>query len=206
MEAACDRSATLPFAPESKAKLDVSLAIQTDSACTSIKVVAASSFGAILMQEGVKPLMKQRLIHQSLKFIEMAYAKGRDEARVGDSASASQIGVLMIVCYVICAGDLLKFDRATIHKTATLTVEGFSSEIFQLPAQLGTELPAEVAKTKTLIVCSVLKLVCLAPGSVNEFILPIVSGLLRSYAVSNPDSEVGCKVLSLQGLEQIAHL
>ena len=169
-------------------------------------MVSASSFGAILMQEDVKPLMKQRLIHESLKYIERAYAKGLEEAGFGQVASATQIGLLMIACYVICAADLLKFDHAALHKFATLAVEGFSSEIFQLPSQLGSKLPDEVTKTKTLIVCAVLKLICLAPASVNGLIITIVSGLLRSYAVANIDSEVGCKVLALQGLEQIAYL
>lgn len=206
VETACERSATLPYAPESICKLDLSLALETRSEWTSVKVVAASSFGAMLMQEGIRPLMKQRLIHACLKYINVVYEKENDEARNAQSVSEPQIGVLMIVSYVICAGDLMKFDKATINKIATIAVEAFSSEIFQLPLQQDIALASDVIKSKALIVCAALKLVCVVPSVVSGFILTLVSGLLRAYAVSNPDSEVGCKVLALQCLEQVAHI
>jgi hypothetical protein len=207
VEISCEGSGRLPHAPESPAKFDLdSITFKTGGACTSVKAVSASSFGTILMQEGIRPLMKQRLTHASLKYINMAYEKEREEAMSGKSVSASQIGVLMVVSYVVCVSDLSNFDRSTIHKIATLVVEGFSSEIFELPAQLCTSLQADITKTRTLIVCALLKLLCLVPASVNGLVMTMVSGLLRSYAVCDPETEVGCKVLALQGLEQIAHL
>lgn len=40
----------------------------------------------------------------------------------------------------------------------------------------------------------------------SGFALSIVTGLLRAYAVSDPVSEVSCKLLALQGLEGVAHM
>jgi hypothetical protein len=203
---ACERSASLPYSSEPLCKLDLSLFFGTTHEWASIKVVAASSFGAMMMQEGIRPLMKQRLLHTCLKYIDKINEKEKDENRSSHTISEPRIGVLLIVSYLICVSDLLKFDKTTIQKIATIAVDGFSSEIFQVPGQLDTGLASDITKSKALVVCAVLKLICVVPSSVNGFILSMVSGLLRAYAVSNADSEVGCKVLALQGLEQIAHM
>jgi hypothetical protein len=41
---------------------------------------------------------------------------------------------------------------------------------------------------------------------VNGFLLTVVSGLLRAYAVSSPSSEVASKLLALQALERMAFI
>jgi hypothetical protein len=37
-------------------------------------------------------------------------------------------------------------------------------------------------------------------------VMEMVSGLLRSYGVSDPNTEIGCKLVTLQALEALAHL
>jgi hypothetical protein len=41
---------------------------------------------------------------------------------------------------------------------------------------------------------------------VSGFLLTVVTGLLRAFAVSDPSSEVSCKLLALQALEGMAHV
>ena len=154
------------------------------------------------MEDEIKPLMKQRLTHASLKYIKMTFDKERSQAQSGEQISALPVGLLLVVCHVICGSDLSKADRATVHMVATLATEGFSSDLFKV----GVKLPGQAVKARMLVICSVLKLICISPTTVNGFVLTLVSGLLRAYAVSDPDSEIGTKLIILQTMEEVAHL
>jgi hypothetical protein len=87
-----------------------------------------------------------------------------------------------------------------------------------------------VSAAKNLVLAAILKLICVAPSSVpvrlfesvyvsflddltlrllkqlNGFLLTLVTGLLRAYAISDPSSEVASKLLALQALEGMAHM
>ena len=204
MEVACEGCAQLPFLsyPENKT-LDFSALFEEDHVQTALKLVSASAYGAILMEDGIKPLMKQRLTYICLKQIKKL---SDGEGELIQSTDSSQIGLLMVVCHVVCASDLSRFDRVTINTLARLLVRGFSSDLFQVSSQFGNKLPAEAAKARTLVICALLKFLCIASTAVNGFVLEMVSGLLRSYAISDPSTEVGCKLITLQALEELAHL
>ncbi len=169
---------------------------------TMLRIIAASAYGAIMMEEGMKPLMKQRLTHICINYIKTLSEKKEENVQ----KSGAQIGRLMITCHLICASDLSKFDRSIIHLLATLVTKGFSTEVFRSSSQFTTNFPAEAAKARTLIVSTILKLLCMAPQAVNGLVLDMVSGLLRAYAVSDPSSDVGCKLITLQALGVLTRL
>jgi len=207
VEVSCEQSAILPCVSDGKDKredrrVNLLSSYKEDSVRNSIQIASASAYGAILLEEDIKPLMKQRLTHACLKYIKQTFEKESHEAQSGAPVSAPQIGLLLVVCHLVCSSDLSKFDRATIHMVATVSVEGLSSDLFQGRNALSEEW----SRARMLVICAVLKLICAAPATVNGFVLTMVSGLLRSYAVSDPDSEVGCKLIILQALEQVAHL
>ena len=169
---------------------------------TTLRIIAASAYGAIMMEEGMKPLMKQRLTHICTNYIKKLCEKEQGNI----PKSGDQIGRLMITCHLICASDLSKFDRSIIHLLATLVMKGFSTDVFRSSSQIATNFPAETAKARTLIVSTILKLLCIVPQALNGLVLEMVSGLLRSYAVSDPSSDVGCKLITLQALEALTRL
>ena len=202
MEAACEGYAKPPFCFSEDTFFNISVLFEEDYEQTALKLIAASAYGAILMEDGVKPLIKQRLIHVCIKYIKKSLGKGEES----DSVRPSQVGLLMIVCYVICGGDLLKFDSATIHTLATLLINGFSTDLFQTSSQITTKLASNVTKARMLVVSALLKILCVTSKAVNGHILEIVSGLLRLYAISDPSVDVGCKLITLQALQALAHL
>eukprot|EP00536_Pseudo-nitzschia_multiseries_P003969 jgi/Psemu1/302255/fgenesh1_kg.63_\ len=112
----------------------------------------------------------------------------------------------MVVSNVICASDLSKFDQATSRLLATLLVRGFSSDLLHQSSQFGGKLLAEAAKSRTVVISALLKLLCICPAVVNRHVLDIVSGLLRSYAIADPSTAVGCKLITLQALQELSYL
>jgi hypothetical protein len=201
VDVACeDGPTTIPF--DLRGKKMSSTILKGPSEKMSLQIAAASGYGALLTVDGIKPLMKQRLSHVCLKSIKRIYDSECEQARLDQAVTAPSVGQLLVVCHLVCANDLSKFDRKTTHMAATVTVEGLSSDLFRV----GKKLSGNVVKARTLVICAVLKLICNAPATVNGFVLTMVAGLLRAYAVSNPDSEIGCKLVVLQALEELSHL
>mmetsp|Transcript_27904 Transcript_27904/g.61569 ORF Transcript_27904/g.61569 Transcript_27904/m.61569 type:complete len:246 (+) Transcript_27904:129-866(+) len=201
MEAACKGSTQLPFSSDKK--INLSALAEEDYMKTSLRIASASAYGAVLMEDGLKPLMKQRLTHICIKHIKKITCTESQHIQTGNSA---QIGLLMVVCHVVCASDLSKLNQAIVHSLATLLVKGFSTDLFEYSSRMATNLPAETARARTLTISALLKLLCTAPTAVDGFVLEIVSGLLRSYAISDPSAEIGCKLVTLQALEVLTHL
>lgn len=199
VEIACEDKASIPYDPRGRT---MSTKSKGPFERVSLQIAAASGYGALLVVDGMKPLMKQRLSHASLKFIKKIFDSESVQARQNEPVSAPSVGQLLVVCHFVCASDLSKFDRKTTHIAATVAVEGLSSDLFQV----GTKISDSAKMARTLVVCAILKLICTAPAAVNGFVLSMVAGLLRAYAVSNPDSEIGCKVVVLQALEELSHL
>ena len=56
------------------------------------------------------------------------------------------------------------------------------------------------------MVSTLLKFLCICPTVLNGYVLEMVSGLLRSYAISDPCEEIGCKLITLQALQELSHL
>lgn len=203
-EIACEGCAQLPFCSHQEdKKIDFSVLFEEDYVQTALRVTSASAYGAVMMEDGMKPLMKQRLTHICIKYIKRVSCREDEQIQ---STDLSQIGLLMVVCHVVCASDLSKFDRTIIHSLANLLIKGFSTDLFQVSSQIVTNLAAEAAKARTLVICTLLKFLCVAPKAVNGFVLEIVSGLLRSYAISDPSTDIGCKLVTLQALEVLTHL
>jgi hypothetical protein len=203
VEVASEGSAALPCLSNSpKVALDIKSFFDNELQRLSVQISSAAAYGSILMEDDIKPLIKQRLTHASLKYIKKTFDKERSQAQSGEQISAPPVGLLLIVCHLICASDLSKTDRSTVHMVATLASEGLSSDLFQV----GIKLPEEGSEARMLVICAVLKLVCTSPKTVNGFVLTLVSGLLRAYAVSDPDSEIGTKLIILQAMEEVSHL
>lgn len=146
--------------------------------------------------------MKQRLSHICQKNIQRTYESESAQANRDEPVSPPSVGQLLVVCHLVCASDLYKFDRKLSHMVATVCVEGLSSELLQV----GRKLLDDGKKARTLVICAVLKLICNAPSAVNGFVLTMVAGLLRAYAVASPETEIGCKLVVLQALQELAHL
>ena len=204
METACEGFATLPFlsTPE-KRTYNLSRSIEEDHLQVWLQVVSASAYGAILMEDDVKPLMEQRVIHICLKYTKKIFNEEDEQVE----KISIHIGLLMVVCYVVCASDLSRFDCVTARSLARVVVRGFSSaEIFQVTSLFGTKFPAEAAKARGLVISALFKFICISAQAVDGLVLDVVSGLLRSYGVSDPNVEIGCKLVTLQALEAVAHL
>lgn len=201
VEAAFEQKASIPFQTEGLV-LDFAFLFKDPQDNVLIQIAIASAYGAILMVDDIKPLMKQRLTHASLKFVKKLFEQERDQAHHDQPISAPQIGQLLVVSNVICSVDLTRMDRTAIHMIATVCIEGFSSDLFQA----GTNISDAAAKARTIVVCAALKLICTVPTTVNGFVLTMVAGLLRAYAVSDPNTEIGCKLVVLQALEKLSSL
>ncbi len=161
LEVACKGNAQLPFSEEFKDTFDS--AALGDS--TSVQLSAASAYGSILTVSTLKPLMKQRLMYTSLKFVKAAYEEERDQAKAGKAIKAPQVGLLAIVSHVLCNSDFARLDRLTLHQLCTLVIEGLSSAIFQSAVDGGTS-PFTTA-SKNLVLAAVLKVICVSPNVVS---------------------------------------
>ena len=169
-------------------------------------MVCASGYGNMVMEGSLKQLMRQRLVHICQKHINSTYTNERNQVVAGESVTAPTIGVLTIACHIVSATDINKGDSTMTRKLATIVSEGLSSELFQLTSPVAKKYPKQIRTTRALVLTAMLKLICLAPAAVNSLMLTMVSGLLRAFAVSSPETELGNKLLALQALEQLANL
>jgi hypothetical protein len=202
VDVACENGATtIPFDPLGRRMM--SPTSKGPSERMSLQITAASGYGAMLTVDDIKPLMKQRLSHVCLTSIKKIYDAACAQARQDQPVTAPSVGQLLVVCHLVCANDLSKFDRKSSHMAATISVEGLSSDLFRVGKK---KISDDAAKARILVICAVLKLICHAPAAVNGFVLTMVAGLLRAYAVSSPDAEIGCKLVVLQALEELSHL
>lgn len=173
---------------------------------TSIQMTCASAVGAIIMESSVKPLMRQRLVHVCLKHIAPVVDRGRLNRLEGESTTVPSIGMLMIGCYILSATDVNKLNPTTTRKLAVIVVEGLSSETFHLSSPVAVKFRVQLYRARTFVLTVILKLVAVAPTSIKGFVPHLVPGLLRAFAVSDCQSEVGCKLVALQALERLAFL
>ena len=169
-------------------------------------MVCASGYGNMVMEGSLKQLMRQRLVHICQKHINSTYTNERNQVVAGESVTAPTIGVHTIACHIVSATDINKGDSTMTRKLATIVSEGLSSELFQLTSPVAKKYPKQIRTTRALVLTAMLKLICLAPAAVNSLMLTMVSGLLRAFAVSSPETELGNKLLALQALEQLANL
>jgi len=201
---ACEGCAQLPINHDGEhKKVDFSILFEQEYVQTALGIAAASSYGAIILEERLKPLMRQRLTYGCIKYIKKLSGKQDEKPQ---STGLRQIGSLIVVCHIVCACNLSKFDQAILRSFATTLIRGFSSDLFKGSSLLVTKFPDETAKARTLVVSTLLKLLCTTPKVANGLVLEIVSGLLRAYAVTDPTTEVGCKLITLQSLGVLTHL
>lgn len=200
MEIACQGYSNVPFSSDSENKIfSISILFQEVYAHTALSLLSASAYGAIMMEDEIKPLMKQRLTHNFIKYVK--------KVSVGENMTNTPgIGLLMVVSHVVCASDLSRFDNTTTHLLARLLVRGFSSQLFQPSSELGQKLPQEFAKSRAVVISALLKFLCTSPSAIKDHVLDLASGLLLSYAICDPDIEVGCKLITLQALQELSHL
>jgi hypothetical protein len=194
VEVACNGIAQFPFTENTEKEFTLKASAFENQ--HTIMLSAASAYGSMLTDSRVKPLMKQRLMHASSKYIKAAYEAEREQARNSETVTPPPAGLLVVVSHIICISDFSKLDGTTLHQVSTLVVEGLSSSIFHSESKAPTS-------SKNLVLAAALKVISVAPTVVHGFALSIVTGLLRAYSIS---SEVSCKLLALQGLEAVAHM
>lgn len=195
LEVACQTKAQLPFEQDVGSFFDAANFEDEQM----MVVDAASAYGSMLSVAKMKPLMQQRIVYASSKYIKAAYTLERDQAQNGETITKPSPGLLLIVSHVICMSDFAKLDRTMLHQLSTIIVEGLSSSLFQRDSNVSTSV-------KNIILAAALKVISVAPTVVHGFALSVVTGLLRAYAVSDPTSEISCKLLALQGLEGVARM
>jgi hypothetical protein len=163
LKVACNGKAQLAFTQDAGQDFD-SLAFEDEEA---IQLSAASAYGSMLTVSTLKPLMKQRLMYASFKFIKAAYEEERDQARSGQTVKAPRVGLLAVVCHVICSSNFSRLEPSMLHQLCTLVVEGLSSTIFQ-PANESHKASSTTA-SKNLVLAATLKAICVAPTVVSFF-------------------------------------
>jgi hypothetical protein len=161
VELAWSGNAPLPFSSDDQSRLDLS-SFGEDAISSSLEIMAASSYGSMLSID-VKPLMKQRLIHTCLKYVKVAYEQERNQAEAGKTIAAPKVGLLAMVCHVICAVDISKIDKMIMHQIASILVEGLSSSKLFDPTVGYT---SKNTSSKNLVLVAILKLLSVAPSSV----------------------------------------
>jgi hypothetical protein len=121
----------------------------------SLEMTAASSFGSMLSGK-LRPVVRQRLTHIGLQYVHKQYEIETIQATSGENISAPRLGLLVIVCHMICCSDITKMDKAVLHQMVTLALEGLGScDLLPPPA-------------KILILASTLKLISVVPSSVGQ--------------------------------------
>lgn len=198
MEIACKGQATLPFLSNSETVTFNFSGTTNEKSMLELKYVSASAFGAILNGDNIKPLVKQRLTHTCLRYVKEIMRDGIEKN--------SNVGLLMVVCHLVCSNDFSCFDNITTQNLAVKVVHGLTSEIFQDTSRSADNFPSDIIQARILVVITVLKFIRRRPEALNGCIFDIVAGLMRSYGVSNPYREIGCKVLTLQALGAVANL
>ena len=167
----------------------------------NLEIAASSAYGSMICTSGGPPLVKQRLVHMTQKHIRSAYEQEKVDAVAGRAIEATRIGLLVIVSHVLCSCDLTMIEKNSLHQMVVLETEGLSSSIFDKEGDGHWRSD----HTKRLVLAAILKLICVVPHVLTAK-LSVVKGLLRAYGTADPVSEVGCKLLALQSLEQIASM
>lgn len=175
VELAVTGKASLPFIAGDDNQLDLS-SMNGEQMASKIRVVAASAYGSMLDLD-VKPLMKQRLTHTCLKYVKEAYEEEKRQAQAGNTIPPPNVGLMVLICHLICNVDLSKMDRVTLHQTAAIIVEGLSSSDFFDPT---TPIDPKNTASKNLTLVAILKLLSVAPHSV-----PVSLYVCRSSETSN---------------------
>jgi hypothetical protein len=144
--------------------LDTVVSISEENSSIMLEIAAASAYGSMLSIEGGSPFMKQRLTHVTLKHVRSTYEEERVQATSGHDIPPPRIGLLVIVCHIICCNNISKIEKTTLYQIATIAVEGLSSRIFSVDE--GNR-KSDFAPVKKLVLAAILKLICVAPTAVS---------------------------------------
>jgi len=193
-----DHSATLPLLDEGGEKVDFSSPKWGDNSRLLIEVTAAACYGSVLGSGTIRALTKQRILHLANVRIAAAYDNEREHMKSSEPGPPARVGLLLLACHVVCCSDTATMGPKSLHQLTVITVGGLESEIFAKGAEKATP------QAKNLILAAVLKILTTAKSSVDRFLLTVITGFLRAYAVSDPYVEVSSKMLALQGLQAIA--
>jgi hypothetical protein len=202
LKLACAGESRLPFEGEDAPVIKLQDLNSTNLALSeTLKIAAASAYGSMISTAEGPPLAKQRLVHMSQKHIRSTYEKDKTEAMAGHAIPEPEIGLLIIVSHILCSCDLNTIEKNLLQQMTTIEIEGLSSSVFA-KVEGGS---SKFTHVKSLVLAAILKLICVVPHLIPGR-LTVVKGLLRAYGTADPASEVGCKLLSLQALEQIASM
>lgn len=144
------------------------VSIDVDNSSIVLEIAAASAYGSMLSIEGGSPFMKQRLTHVTLKHVRSTYEEERAQATFGHDIPPPRIGLLVIVCHIICCSNITKIEKTTLYQIAAIAVEGLSSGVFSVDE--GSR-KSDLAPVKKLVLAAILKLICVAPMAVSLFLI-----------------------------------
>ena len=178
VELACELKAALPFTDEGQGMLDLTKLDSPDASndekvSTSLKIATGSAFGSMLSVEGSTPLMKQRLVHVTMKYIRSTYDELCVQSNNGEAVTAPRVGLLMIACHIVCCSNLQRLDKNAVRQLSTIIILGMSSWIFSAIDERNKPKP-EVTAVKKMVLASTLKLICIVPTEVLFFSLTLL--------------------------------
>jgi hypothetical protein len=139
--------------------------VDSESLSTELEIAAASAYGSMLSVEAGSPFMKQRLTHITLKHVRSAFEEERDQAVSGIAVKPPRLGLLAIVCHIVCCSNVQKMESSTLRQLSTIAVEGLSSRVFSVGDSSDK---LYLKPMKMLVLASVVKLVSVAPASVSS--------------------------------------
>lgn len=168
VELACARRAHIPFAPDESFEIDLRAHDKGDIRREICFAMApASAFGSILsFEDGRSSLWKQRITHNTLKYLKPIIEEHQNSA---NGRIVGTIGYLVIVCHMICSGNLRSVSAPNKDFLARIIVQNlvsgplYDEELLKLP------LANEMTRLKKLVLASILKLCCEIPDVVSFF-------------------------------------
>lgn len=166
IELACKRKAAVPFAKNANIEIDL-LAFDSDGNLRSFGFAMRSvaAFGSMLGVEDRRPIWKQRLTHNTFKYID-PILKSEDQS--GAKPTINSLGLVAIVCHIVCAGAFKNVNLAARGVAVRAVVKNLISGPFYDEKYLKDPgISYEIVAVKKLVIASILKLACSDPGLVS---------------------------------------
>jgi hypothetical protein len=173
------------------------------------------------------PIWIQRQSHKTLKLLEPTIKLGLESDT--PKALADDLGLVAVLGHIVCSGNVKSMSSSDRGDLVKLFVRRLVSG---LDENSDGRMSVETSKVKRLVVASILKISqmfpglvsyqfdrCIAPSSrhcvlttsvqLSNHIESLVVGLLRAFAgepSSDPVSDISCKLLILQVMENVCHI
>ena len=163
---ACARKAAVPYAQDSNFEVDL-LAYDGGVSGTSFSFAmsAAAAFGSMLCIHDGRPIWKQRITHNTVKYLE-PILKANEET--GVKPTTETLGLVAIVCHIICAGNFKNISLPTRGVAVRAAVRNLvSGPLYDNENLKNPIVASNLVSVKKLMIASILKLSSSSPGLVS---------------------------------------